>query len=109
MTRVVLDASSEQATSAGTDMWSHGAGIPSPVSEERPTVYADRFGECYVASKSEKYRKEHGLYLTPVPVADFMARRIGAPGPAMNPAGALRSEAVFFSGSSNLNECRENP
>lgn len=83
MSRVVFDASSEQATSAGTNMWSHGASIPSPISKERPTVYADRFGECYVASKSEKYRKEHGLYLTPVPVADFMARRIGAPGPAI--------------------------
>ena len=83
MSGVVFDASSEQATSAGTNMWSHGVDIPSPISEERPTVYADRFGECYVASKSEKYRKEHGLYLTPVPVADFMARRIGAPQPAM--------------------------
>lgn len=73
-----IGAISEQATSAGPNIWSHGAGIPLPVPDERPTVYADRVGEWYVASKPEEYRKKHGLYLTSVPVADFMARRIGA-------------------------------
>jgi len=43
---------------------------------ERPTVYADRVGEWYAARKSDRHRKEHGLFLTPVPVADFMARQI---------------------------------
>ena len=43
-------------------------------------VYADRIGEWYAASKSDRHRKEHGLFLTPVPVADFMADRIKAGG-----------------------------
>lgn len=54
--------------------------VPFPVSDEQPTVYADRLGQWYVASKSQEYRRKHGLYLTPVSVADFMARRVGASG-----------------------------
>ena len=47
---------------------------------ERPAVYADRVGEWYVARQSDRHRKDHGLFLTPVPVADFMAGRIKADG-----------------------------
>ena len=54
--------------------------IPTPRQGERPTVYADRVGTWYVESKSDEHRKAHGLYLTPVPVADFMAARITASG-----------------------------
>ena len=45
---------------------------------ERPADYADRVGEWYVAKRSDKQRKENGLFLTPVDVADFMAGRITA-------------------------------
>ncbi len=51
-------------------------GMPLPRSGERPVAYADRVGEWYVSRKSTRHRKDHGLYLTPVPVADFMAARI---------------------------------
>ncbi len=57
--------------------------IPTPRQGERPTVYADRVGAWYVESKSDEHRKAHGLYLTPVPVADFMAARITAGGPRL--------------------------
>ena len=57
--------------------------LPSPASGERPTAYADRVGEWYVATKSDEYRKARGLYLTPVPVADFMGRRIKVSGRRM--------------------------
>ena len=50
--------------------------LPVPREGERPTVYADRIGERYVASKSNRHRKEHGLYLTPIPAAEFMAEWI---------------------------------
>ena len=52
--------------------------VPAPREGERPAVYADRIGEWYAASKSDRHRKEHGLFLTPVPVAEFMAGRIKA-------------------------------
>ena len=54
--------------------------LPAPGEGERPAVYADRIGEWYAARKSDRHRKEHGLFLTPVPVADFMAGRIRAGG-----------------------------
>ena len=50
--------------------------IPSPTLHERPTEYADRVGEWYVSTKTQAYRKGHGLYLTPVAVADFMAGKL---------------------------------
>ena len=50
--------------------------IPTPIEGERPTIYADRVGEWYVALKSDEHRKGHGLYLTPVLAADFMAGKI---------------------------------
>ena len=54
--------------------------IPPPAPGERPTEYADRIGQYHVASKSEAHRKQHGLYLTPVAAADFMADQIRVPG-----------------------------
>ena len=54
--------------------------IPPPALGERPTEYADRIGEYHVAAKSETHRKQHGLYLTPVAAADFMAAQIQVAG-----------------------------
>ena len=54
--------------------------MPAPRAGERPAVYADRIGEWYAARKSARHRKEHGLFLTPVPVAEFMAGRVKAVG-----------------------------
>ena len=51
---------------------------PAPVGRERPCLFADRIGARYISSRSSQYRKAHGLYLTPVPVADFMATLIEA-------------------------------
>ena len=51
-------------------------GVPLPRDGERPVAYADRIGEWYAALKSDRHRKDHGLFLTPVPAADFMGRRI---------------------------------
>ena len=51
-----------------------------PAVQERPCLFADRVGAWYIASRSSQYRKAHGLYLTPVPVADFMATLIEARG-----------------------------
>jgi adenine-specific DNA-methyltransferase len=44
-----------------------------PVLDERPTDYADRIGSQVVGQKSAAYRKQIGIYLTPVEVADFIA------------------------------------
>ena len=57
--------------------------FPVPQEGERPVVYADRVGECYVARKSDEHRKNHGLYLTPISAADFMAGRIKVSGPKL--------------------------
>ena len=54
--------------------------IPIPKEGERPTIFADRIGMWYVTQKSQKHRKEYGLYLTPVIVAEFMAEKIKANG-----------------------------
>ena len=45
-------------------------------SAPRPTVFADQLGERFVARKTARYRKRHGLYLTPIGVADYMAQRL---------------------------------
>ena len=50
--------------------------MPIPREGERPAVYADRVGEWCAAHRSNRQRKEHGLFLTPVRTADFMAARI---------------------------------
>jgi adenine-specific DNA-methyltransferase len=57
--------------------------MPAPGADERPTIYADRVGEWYVAQKSDAHRKGHGLYLTPILAADFMAEQIRAAGKSL--------------------------
>ena len=52
--------------------------LPLPHEGERPTAYADRVGEWCAARISVRQRKEYGFFLTPIPVADFMAGRITA-------------------------------
>ncbi len=47
---------------------------PEPQPGERPAVYADRLGRWYAASVSNVHKKDFGQYLTPLNVADFMAR-----------------------------------
>ena len=54
--------------------------FPRPELGERPTAYADRVGARYAAAKSDRHRKGHGLYLTPVLAADFMAARLRVSG-----------------------------
>ena len=85
------------------------SGLPLPHKGERPTAYADRVGEWYAARISERQRKEHGFFLTPIPVADFMAGRITAKGrkvrildPAAG-AGILGCAAVESIASRKLN------
>ena len=55
--------------------------IPGPWEGERPTAYADRVGEWYADQATDRQRKVHGLFLTPIQAADFMGGRIGATGP----------------------------
>jgi adenine-specific DNA-methyltransferase len=37
------------------------------------SIIADRAGRKYAAAKSYEHKKTHGQYLTPEPVAEFMA------------------------------------
>ena len=65
-----------------------GVGIPPmpqpmPQRDECPTAYADRVGEWYVSRRSERHRKEHGLFLTPFEAAEFMASWVSASGPTV--------------------------
>ena len=53
---------------------------PTPQRGERPAGFADRLGEWHVSGEPARRRKEQGLYLTPVAVADFMAQRLDAQG-----------------------------
>ncbi len=54
--------------------------MPQPDANVRPAVYADLVGEWYVALKTDTHRKEHGLYLTPPLIADFMSAQIRVTG-----------------------------
>jgi adenine-specific DNA-methyltransferase len=47
---------------------------PKPNENERPTAYADRLGQWYAASVSQRHKKSLGQYLTHVEIAMFMAR-----------------------------------
>jgi len=47
---------------------------PKHYENERPTAYADRLGQWYAASVSQRHKKSLGQYLTPVEIAMFMAR-----------------------------------
>jgi adenine-specific DNA-methyltransferase len=49
------------------------ADVTWPQVEDRPTCRADRCGALYAAEVTADHRKSHGLYLTAVAVADFMA------------------------------------
>jgi len=51
---------------------------PSSIDGERPVLYADRVGQWYVTRRTDQQRKNLGLFLTPVLVADFMARKCAA-------------------------------
>jgi len=55
-----------------------GRNMPVPLAGERPVVYADRIGEWYAAQRSDRQRRDHGLFLTPSAIAEFMAARITA-------------------------------
>jgi len=60
------------------------AAIAEPQDEaERPTYRADRIGAAYAARVTVEHRKNHGLYLTPIAVANFMAAQIAAGGDAL--------------------------
>ncbi|MCX5653698.1 MAG: Eco57I restriction-modification methylase domain-containing protein [Planctomycetota bacterium] len=50
--------------------------IPNPLPGERPTAYADRAGRWYAKKVSAVHKKEYGQYLTPAPLADFMASHL---------------------------------
>ena len=54
--------------------------LASPLDGERPTAYADRVGEWYADRTTDRQRKAHGLFLTPVQAADFISARIKARG-----------------------------
>ena len=54
--------------------------LPRPQVNERPTNYADRVGEWYVAQKTDIHRKEYGLYLTPITMAKLMGGGFRASG-----------------------------
>lgn len=70
----MLEPATDRQESAASPQTRDGdAGIPAPAAGERPAAYADRVGEWHVGRTSKRQRREHGLYLTPVPVADFMA------------------------------------
>jgi len=45
---------------------------PLPLPNERPTVYADHVGAWYANQTTDEHKSEHGQYLTPPSVADFM-------------------------------------
>lgn len=48
--------------------------IPDHERNENPSEYADRLGKWYSATVSLAHRKTWGQYLTPLPVAEYMAR-----------------------------------
>lgn len=48
--------------------------IPKPEPNETPSSYADRLGRWYSATVSLEHKKSYGQYLTPIPVATYMAR-----------------------------------
>ena len=52
---------------------------PAPLPNERPSIYADRVGEWYANQTSDGHKSEHGQYLTPPAVAEFMGNLASAP------------------------------
>lgn len=47
---------------------------PIPIENEPPSLFADRIGEWYAATTTDDHRAEHGQYLTPPAVAEFMGK-----------------------------------
>jgi adenine-specific DNA-methyltransferase len=52
-------------------------GMPAPEPNESPSFYADRLGRWYSATISAEHKKSYGQYLTPNPVATYVARSFG--------------------------------
>ncbi|MGH2561193.1 MAG: Eco57I restriction-modification methylase domain-containing protein [Thermomicrobiales bacterium] len=51
--------------------------VDSPTTHtQRPVTFSDWLGSTYAASRIEAHRIDHGLFLTPPAVADFMAKMI---------------------------------
>ena len=73
-------ATTADTGSASVHPGRQASSMPAPAAQERPCAFADRVGAWCISSKSSQYRKAHGLYLTPVPVADFMAAQIRVSG-----------------------------
>jgi adenine-specific DNA-methyltransferase len=48
--------------------------MPKPEPNETPSCYADRLGMWYATTASPEHKKSYGQYLTPKPVARYMAR-----------------------------------
>lgn len=54
-------------------------GLPAVRRGERPTLYADRLGRWCSEKSGEEHRKGLGQFMTPVAIADFMARMASDP------------------------------
>jgi adenine-specific DNA-methyltransferase len=77
-TRAVLCMDLEQATrESGLSEASSQARVDADI---RPTQQADKAGAAYASEVTADHRKNHGLYLTPVAVADFMAAQVSVKG-----------------------------
>lgn len=50
---------------------------------QSPTHYADTLGQVAVKQLGEPVRKDHGIYLTPEPIARFMASRLTVTGASL--------------------------
>lgn len=77
---MAANAMTDDTSSASVHPGRRVSPMPAPAAQERPCAFADRVGTWCISSKSSQYRKAHGLYLTPVPVADFMASQIKVSG-----------------------------
>ena len=76
-----LGSTNAHASNIGTEA-AHSA-VPAPREAERPATYADRVGEWCISQKPYQYRKNSGLFLTPLLAADFMAEQIKVDGPTL--------------------------
>jgi adenine-specific DNA-methyltransferase len=81
MTFLVNQIMEEQAASS---LAATGQGVsdppphPAPPAPESPLMLADQIGQTYLAQCTDEYRKQHGLYFTPPPIAAFMASMLHA-------------------------------
>jgi adenine-specific DNA-methyltransferase len=58
---------------------------PWPGMKDRPTDYANIAGAAYATKVHADHRKNHGLYLPAVAVADFMATQVAVTGNEIRP------------------------